>query len=90
MKYYKVTLSSMNYCGFDNHGVFIVEDNEDIENVILNSVFYEEQQDYIQGWIDDEDYEEDESADAISMWYEEITKEEYDAFVELVGSTYNV
>lgn len=89
MKYYKFTCSN-GYCGCDEEFYEEVEENVNIDDLaweILENEysFYEPDGRFLthaSGW-DDYDYDEyeedcDEYAQNLDVWYEEITKEEYE------------
>lgn len=69
-------------CGFDCTGVFKAEDEFKLFNNNMFYSFQEDMQEYVSGWVTEEDFEEDEEADALTVNIEEISEEEYLESVE--------
>lgn len=82
MRYFKVTMGSLYMCGFDCDGAFAAENEQELETLPLVKEMEEDVQEYIQGWVDEDDFEENDDADAVTMTYEEITEAEYLEFLE--------
>lgn len=83
MKYYKFTCSN-GYCGCDEEFYEEVEDNTNLdilaEGILFNEYGFAEPDDRFLDYNTDEEYEmaEEEYKDNLDVWYEEITKEEYE------------
>ena len=75
MLYFKVIMASASMCGFDTNGYFAAESEDDLENLQTFKNFRAEMQDYVDGWVDEDD--EDEEANFVTEMYEEISEEEY-------------
>lgn len=85
-------LYSVEMAGFDSYGVFAAEDLSAMYELPEFQQFEDDMKDYVDGWVTEEDYEENEDANAISAIVTEITKEEYDEDMEFYTSKipYNV
>lgn len=77
MKYYQVYFYSVEWCGYSAYGVFKANSEEELfeSKPFLN--FQDEFQDYVSGWMDEEDYEENEMTDAINCDVIELDENEY-------------
>lgn len=77
MPYFRINASSMHFCGFDS--TFYVECES--EDAFYNTKDYHEIEDhmydYISGYSDEDDEENYEDPNEISMFIEEISEEEY-------------
>jgi hypothetical protein len=82
MKYFRVEFGSLHMCGFQTAGFFKAESEEALWFDPMMTKFEEEMFDYVSGWVDEEDFEENEDADAISCDITEITEEEYLEYME--------
>jgi hypothetical protein len=77
MKYFRVMMSSTNFCGFDAEQVFAAESEEALYDLPEYIAMFDEEQDLIDGHMDEDDYEEDEDANHVSVDVEEISEDAY-------------
>jgi hypothetical protein len=70
-------MSSTNFCGFDTMEVFAAESEEALYESAEYNRMFDEEQDLIDGHMDESDYEEDEDANHVSVDVEEISEEAY-------------
>ena len=81
MKYFEVKKYSIEMCGFDSYGHFAAESEMKLYASREYMNFCEDYDDYLSGWVDEDDYEDEQDYfDALSSGesVREITKEEYD------------
>lgn len=78
MKYFLVEASSEHFCGFDSSFYFAAESEEDLENSEDWDEMVNHMEDYIGGWVDEDD-EEEYGDDAGNIIYSvsETTESEY-------------
>ena len=83
MKYFKITCSN-GYCGCDETFYYEVDDNTNLDNlaseILWNDYNFYEPDDRFLCYEDEEeyDYAYEEYQDNCEVWYEEVTKEEYE------------
>ena len=83
MKFFRVRMDSASMCGFESFGYFQAESEDDLYQLDTFEMFAEEMQDYVDGWVSEEDYEYNEEANLVIVNVEEISKKEYDEMMKL-------
>lgn len=91
MPFYRVHMSSANYCGFDSYGFFEAKSESALESSFDFHEYQNEMQEYVSEWFTSEDYEGDDEADFIVYFIEEINEKEYlEALESMSGEKWHI